>query len=134
MFLTGVTLLLVIEHFAPEGSFTSVSFAAAILVLLASALVASLFFPQFFGKGTDKLERRILGDRFEYHARVQSVIETIRAFPEPQLALQEVNDLLAITVRVRSYQIILLDEATRGFVLFHSYPPRPEMSLRGLAD
>ena len=129
MFLTGVTLLLVIEHFAPEGSFTSVSFGAAILVLLASALVASLFFPQFFGKGTDKLERRILGDRFEYHARVQSVIETIRAFPEPQLALQEVNDLLAITVRVRSYQIILLDEATRGFALFHSYPPRPEMSF-----
>jgi signal transduction histidine kinase len=128
MFLTGFALLLVVEHFAPN-SFDSTGFAAAIGVLLASALVASFFFPQFFGKGTDKLERKILGDRFEYHARVQSVIETIRSFPDPALAMQEVNDLLASTVRVRSYQIVLLDEETRSFVLFHSYPARPEISL-----
>ena len=95
MFLIGFTLLLVTEHFAPD-SFNPTSFAAALGVLLASALAASFFFPQFFGKGTDKLERQILGDRFEYHARVQSVIETIRSFPEPSLAMQEVNDLLAI--------------------------------------
>jgi len=129
MFLTGVTLLLVIEHFAPENSFNPVSFTAAIVVLLASALVASLLFPQFFGKGADKLERQILGDRFEYHARVQSVIETIRSLPEPEIALQELHDLLAITIRVRSYQIILLDEASRGFVLLHSLPPRADMAL-----
>ena len=129
MFLTGFALLLVIQHFAPENSFSPTSFAAAIGVLLASALVASFFFPQFFGKGTDKLERQILGDRFEYHARVNSVIQTIRSLPEPQFALQELNDLLAITIRVRSYQIILLDEATRGFALFHSHPPRPDMAL-----
>jgi len=128
MFLTGFTMLLVISHFWPE-IFKTPSFAVALGVLLASALVASFFFPQFFGKGTDKLERQILGDRFEYHARVNSVIQTIRSLPEPQLALQELNDLLAITIRVRSYQIILLDEATRGFVLFHSHPPRPEISL-----
>jgi signal transduction histidine kinase len=129
MFLTGLTLLLVIEHFAPENSFTSISFTAAIVVLLASALVASLLFPQFFGKGTDKLERQILGDRFEYHARVNSVIETIRSLPEPELALQELNDLLVITIRVRSYQIILLDEASRGVVLLHCHPPRADMGL-----
>lgn len=131
MFLTGMTVLLLIYHFAPTDSFTPLSFLAAIAVLVASALVTSLFFPQLFGRGTDKLERKILGDRFEYHARVQSVIDTIRGFPEPQFALQEVNDLLAITVRVRSYQIILLDEATRGFVLYHSYPSRAEVSLSG---
>jgi len=43
--------------------------------------------------------------------------------------MQELNDLLAITMRVRSYQIILLNETTRGFVLFHCYPPRQEMAL-----
>ena len=64
---------------------------AAIGVLLASALVASLLFPQFFGKGRTNWSGRILGDRFEYHARVQSVIETIRSFPEPELAMQEVQ-------------------------------------------
>jgi signal transduction histidine kinase len=129
MFLIGLTLLLVFALFAPINTFNLLSLAAVIGVLLVSALVTSFFFPQFFGKGTDKLERRILGDRFEYHARVQSVIETIRSFPEPQLAMQEVYDLLAVTIRVRRFQIILLDEATRGFVLFHSYPPRPETLL-----
>ena len=54
-------------------------------MLLASALVASFFFPQFFGKGTDKLERQILGVRFQDHARVNSVIQTIRSLPEPQM-------------------------------------------------
>jgi hypothetical protein len=44
------------------------SFGADMVVLLVSALVAAFFFPQFFGKGSDKLERQILGDRFEYHA------------------------------------------------------------------
>jgi signal transduction histidine kinase len=129
MFLTGLTLLLVIGHFAPVDTFNQVSFSASVVALLVSALATSFFFPQFFGRGTDKLERKILGDRFEYHARVQSVIETIRSFPEPELAMQEVNDLLANTIRVRSYQIILLEEATRGFGLFHSHPPRPEMSV-----
>ena len=133
MFLTGMTMLLVMWHFAPadKDQVPSFAFGTAIVVLLGSALVTSFFFPQLFGRGTDKLERKILGDRFEYHARVQSVIDTIRGFPEPQFALQEVNDLLAITVRVRSYQIILLDEATRGFVLYHSYPARPDISLAG---
>ena len=129
MFLTGFTLLLLIQHFAPENTFNQTSFAAALGVLLASAVVASFFFPQFFGRGSDKLERQILGDRFEYHARVNSVIQTIRSLPEPQLALQELDDLLAITMRVRSYHLILLDEASRGFALFHSHPPRPEMAL-----
>jgi signal transduction histidine kinase len=128
MFLIGFILLLLIEWLAP-GEFTPFSLAAFVGVLLASALGASLLFPRFFGKSTDKLERQILGDRFEYHQRVHSVISTIRSFPEPQFALQELNDLLTLTMHVRSYQIILADEATRGFVLFHSHPPRRETAL-----
>ena len=49
MFLIGFTLLLAIQHFGPDKAFTSFSFGAAIVVLLASALFASLLFPQFFG-------------------------------------------------------------------------------------
>ena len=60
------------------------SFGVAMGVLLVSGLVAGLFFPQFFGHGSDKLERRILGDLFEYHARVQALIQTMRSYPEPQ--------------------------------------------------
>jgi signal transduction histidine kinase len=128
MFLIGLILLLIIERFAPE-KFNPFSFAAFSGALLASALGASILFPHFFGKVPDRLERRILGDHFEYYERAQSVIATIRSFPEAKFALQELNDLLAVTMGVRSYHIILLDEATRGFGLYHSHPPRGERAL-----
>jgi signal transduction histidine kinase len=126
MMMVGFLLLLVITEFAPEHTFTSLSFMAALFVLLASALVASVFFPQFFGKGSDKLERQILGDRFEYHAQVQNLIQIMRSFPEPQFLMQELQELLVGTMRMRSYQIILLDDTSRGFNLFHCFPPRAE--------
>jgi signal transduction histidine kinase len=128
MFLVCFALLLLVWGLNPSA-FTFVSFSLALGVLLASATVASFFFPQFFGRGADALERQILGDSFEYHARVQNVIQTIRSYPEPEFILQEIEELLAITMKVRSYQLILLDEATRGFSLFHSYPSRPGVML-----
>jgi signal transduction histidine kinase len=124
MMMVGFLLLLVISEFAPEHTFTMFSFIAVLFVLLSSALVASVFFPQFFGRGSDKLERQILGDRFEYHAQVQNLIQMMRSFPEPQFMMQELEYLLAGTMKMRSYQIILLDDTTRGFKLFHCYPPR----------
>ena len=48
MMLVGFLLLLVVSEFAPN-IFTPISFAGALAVLLASALVASFFFPLFFG-------------------------------------------------------------------------------------
>jgi signal transduction histidine kinase len=125
MMLVGFLLLLIFSEFAPD-QFSNYSFAVALFVLLASALVASVFFPQFFGKGSDKLERQILGDRFEYHAQVQNLIQMMRSFPDPQFLMQELQDLLAGTMKMRSYQIILLDDTTRGFKLFHCHPPRME--------
>ena len=79
-----------------------------------SALAASLLFPQLFGKGSDTLERKILGDKFEYHARVQNLIQTMRSFPEPEYLLHELEELLAGTMQIKSYQIFLLDDTTRG--------------------
>ncbi|MGA2174725.1 MAG: ATP-binding protein [Verrucomicrobiota bacterium] len=131
MMLVGFLLLLLVSRLAPD-KFTTFSFGADMVVLLASALLAGLFFPQFFGRGSDKLERQILGDRFEYHARVQALIQTMRSYPEPQYLLQELEELLASTMKMRSYQIILLDDTTRGFKLFHSRPQQAESALPDL--
>jgi signal transduction histidine kinase len=131
MMLVGFLLLLLVSRLAPD-QFTTFSFLAEMGVLLASALMAGLFFPQFFGQGSDKLERQILGDRFEYHAQVQNLIQIMRSFPEPQFLMQELQDLLAGTMKMRSYQIILLDDTTRGFRLFHCHPPRLDPALPDL--
>jgi signal transduction histidine kinase len=131
MVLVGFSLLLLLSRLEPK-SFSTFSFVASMGVLMVSALVASLFFPQFFGKGTDALERQILGDRFEYHARVKNLIQTMKSFPEPEFLLLELDSLLADTMKVRSYQIILLDDTTRGFVLLHSHPARVALDLADL--
>jgi len=131
MVLVGFALLLVLSRLKPE-SFSAFSLVASMCVLAVSALLASLFFPQFFGSGSDALERRILGDRFEYHARVKNFIDTMRTFPEPQFLFQELDELLADTMRVRSYEIILLNDTTRGFVLLHSHPTRSNIDLSDL--
>lgn len=121
MVLIGFLLLLLMSRFNP-GGFSTFSFVAAMSALAASAVVASLFFPQFFGKGSDALERKILGDRFEYHARVSNLIEAMKSFPEPEYLLPELDALLINTMMVRSYEIVLLEDATRAFVLLHSHP------------
>jgi signal transduction histidine kinase len=132
MLLVGFFLLLLLSRLAPE-SFSPFSFVASMGVLAVSAVVASLFFPLFFGgKGTDALERQILGDRFEYHARVNNLIEAMKSYPEPEFLLQELDELLISTMAVRSYQIILLDDTTRRFVLLHSQPARVSIDLADL--
>jgi signal transduction histidine kinase len=131
MMLVGFGLLLLLSRVEPE-SFSTFSFVAAMGVLAISALAASFFFPLFFGKGTDALERRILGDSFEYHARVNNLIEAMKSYPEPEFLLQELDELLVSTMVVRSYQIILLDDTTRGFVLLHSHPAQTSIDLADL--
>ncbi len=128
MMLMGFLLLLLVSRMAP-GQFTVFSFVASGAVLFVSALAASFLFPQFFGKGTDTLERKILGDKFEYHARAQNLIQTMRSFPDPEYLLHELEELLAGTMQIRSYQIFLLDDTTRGFKMFHSHPAQPDGGL-----
>jgi len=75
------------------------------------------------------LERRLLGDRFEYHDKVQGFIQSIHAYTDAGLLMDDLHDLLINTVKVRSYEIILLDETTRVFALYRSFPEHPLAAL-----
>ena len=124
MMIIGFTLLLIASRVKPE-QFSVYSFCAALVTLFVSALAASLLFPKFFGKGSDKLERRLLGDHFEYHARVEAFIAALPGFSEAEYLLPELQGLLVGTVKARSFQILLLDDTSRAFMLFHAYPAQP---------
>jgi len=123
----GLILLLIVATLAP--GFTPVSFFSALGVLVASAAIASILFPRFFGSGDEALERRILGDRFEYHDKIQGFIRMIPWYSETSSLLQDFQDLLINTINVRSYQMILVDESSRAFSLLGSYPERPAIQL-----
>ena len=124
IFLIALLLLLIAVRFAPaEHEFNGYSFFASLLVFMVAVILSSFFFPRFFGKGEERLERRILGDRFEYQDRVETTIQAIRSISDIDLLKDELQQLLLLVVRVKSFQIILLDEATRGYSMFQSHPP-----------
>ncbi|MEW6158256.1 MAG: ATP-binding protein [Verrucomicrobiota bacterium] len=128
LFFTGFVLLALLATLFRD-QFTPFSFFSSLLVLLFSAATASLFFPRLFGSGVERLERRILGDRFEYHAQIQGFLESMQWYTDSNLLLDGLHELLVKTMRVRSYHIIVLDEKTRIFSLFRSYPPARESDV-----
>ena len=99
-------------------------FLGALAVVVVNSLVTSLIFPSFFGRGSDALERRILGDRFAYHEHLRSYTQRVRAHPNPESMVPELHDLFTGSVGMKSFQIIMRDETTQTFTLVHSHPDR----------
>lgn len=132
MFLTGLLLLLVALPFAPAGD-SLFPYFAALIVLLLNSILATVLFPKLFGKGEEFIERRLLGDRFEFQDQIRGQIRRIRDCHEPTLLLAGLQNLLVRSMGLRSYQIILLDETTRGFSLFDSYPMQTDTRLPWLS-
>lgn len=131
IFLTGFVFLGVMYGIFPE-KFSPFSLFSALLVLLVSATLTSVLFPRFFGKGEETLERRILGDRFEYQDRVRGFIHTIPFYAESELLISDLHQTLVGTMGVKTYQIILLDEVKRVFSMFRAEPPAREDPIAGL--
>lgn len=131
IFLVGLVCLMILYRIAPN-KFTLFSFFSGLLVLLVSAALTSILFPRFFGKGEEVLERRILGDRFEYQDRVRGFIQTIPFYAESDQLISDLRQTLVSTMGVKTYQIILLDEARRVFSIFRAEPPAREDQIAGL--
>lgn len=129
LFFIGVALLLTATLIAPK-EFTPVAVCSAIAALMISGVVVSVFFPRLFGgTGLETWERRILGDRFEYQDQVRSFIENMSWYRDVPSLFDALHDMLTITFRLRSYQIILRDETSRVFALFRSHPDEPVKQL-----
>jgi signal transduction histidine kinase len=121
VFLVGVCLLLLVVVWQP-GQFNAKSFCIVLGLLLSSATITAVFFPRLFGSGGESFERRLLGDRFEYHDRVRNFIASMASYGDTDLLLGDLDELLVATVHVSSYKIILLDETSRVFSLFRAHP------------
>src|SRR6266404_1446152 len=131
MFLVCLALLLIVQTIFPVELPRSGLF-IVFCVFVVSAIIASSFFPRLFGSGSDTLERRILGDRFEYHDKIQGFIQSLPWYTDSKLLMDDFHDLLVKTVKLRGYCIVLLDETTRKFSPFRSYPDSPSGSLINL--
>ena len=131
IFVVGFLLLLAITLFNP-GQFTTISFLSAMIVLLASTTFGSIYFPRIFGKGPEAWERRFLGDRFEYHDQLRGFIGNMQWYTSSENLLDDLHELLANTVHIKSYQIILPDETNQAFSIYRSHPPQASTELPDL--
>jgi signal transduction histidine kinase len=121
LLLIGLGVLLLLSVFNPDA-FNFYSFSSALAAMLVSAFAAATLFPRIFGRGDDALERRILGDRFEYHDKLKSFIDNLHAYADTSLLLNDLHHLLVQTMSISSYHIVLLDEKKRVFSAFRYYP------------
>jgi signal transduction histidine kinase len=122
LFLIGFTLMLIVSLLAPENAITPFAFWTSLGVLLASGLAATRWMPKLLGAGSESLERRLLGDHFEYQDKIRAFIERCRWQTEMDALLMDLHLLLVNTLKVRAYWLILLDETSRAFTLARAHP------------
>ena len=122
VFVIALVLLLIAWMMAPH-SFTPISFGLSLAVVVVSTAVASLLFPRLFGgSGEDMIERRILGDRFEYHDRIRAFIVSVQESGDSAQMLEGLDELLIKVVRVSGYQLVMLEDMSRKFTVLQEYP------------
>jgi len=121
VFVIALVLLLAAWMAYPQA-FTAFSFVIALVVVVVSTGVASVLFPRLFGSGEDLIERRILGDRFEYHDRIRSFIVSVQESGDATQLLEGLNELLVKVVRVSGYQLVMLEDTSRKFTVLQEYP------------
>lgn len=132
--LIAVVLELFVATFAPEGAVSTYGLTSSIIVLIAASLIASFLFPKFLGGAGEELERRLLGDRFEYQDQIRAFTDRLRWRTDLSGLLAELHGLVINTLRARSYWLILLDETNRAFTLRAAHPPQPERQLAELSS
>jgi signal transduction histidine kinase len=121
VFVIALVLLLAAWMAAPEA-FTAFSFVIALVVVVVSTSVASVLFPRLFGNGEDLIERRILGDRFEYHDRIRAFIASVQESGDAVHLLEGLDELLTKVIRVSGYQLVMLEDNSRKFTVLQEFP------------
>lgn len=117
----GFMLMFVLTLAFPEA-FTLFSILGFLCVLTLSGLISSILFPRLLGGTTESLERRILGDRFEYRDRVKSFIDHLPQYRLIPPLLDDLTSLLSETVKISRIQITLYTPSTREISLNRTVP------------
>jgi signal transduction histidine kinase len=117
----GFGLLFLFAVLMP-GRFTLYSFMASLIAMLISGCISSVFFPKLLGAGAEALERRILGDRFEYQEQLQAFSDTIHLYTDAARLLEEMEGLILKTMKVSSFHAAVLDPQTNQLVVQRESP------------
>ena len=121
IFLSGLCVQLVAWLDHAEG-FTFYSFFAGLGALIVGAICAAVLFPRLFGESSESVERRILGDTFEYQDQVRKFIENMTWYSDMNLLLNDLDDVFVRVFQLETYSLVLRDESSRLFDLARTRP------------
>jgi signal transduction histidine kinase len=125
-------LLLTLASVLIQGSFSEKSFIITLVVVAVSAGIAGIAFPRLVGGNSDSLERRILGDRFEYQEQMREFSRSLRTFTDIEKIVNETLTHLAAVMRLESASIVVLDAKTHEVRYGASHPHNLTSSIAGL--
>jgi len=124
IFVSGLCALLVF-WLGNKLAFSYYSFFAGLATLMIGAICAAVLFPRLFGDSGEVVERRILGDTFEYQDQVGKFIEEMTWYTDMNLLLNDLHELFSRAFQLGSYYVILRDETNLAYELIRSHPPQP---------
>jgi signal transduction histidine kinase len=119
-------ILLTVCALVSPNSYTIESFASAIVVLALSTGLTAYFFPRLLGGRTERLERRILGDLFEYQEQVRAFINTITTYTDATHLIDDTAILLNGAMSFSLVEIVILDVRTQEIQHLSRQPRSPE--------
>ena len=88
-----------------------------------------LFFPRLFAENSDPFEHQWMGEPLEARTQFNAFIRSMQGHTNGEQLLEGLHELLLKVVRLRSYQIIILDEAAHYLTVFRSHPKEPSGAL-----
>lgn len=131
-FSIGFSLVLTLALLRPE-EFPPYAFIGTLAILLASGLLSSLFFPKLLGGRSEILERKILGDRFEYQDQVRAFVESMPEYRKIPKLLDDVAALLVDTMGISRFHLMLFNSTTQEIGLTKSWPATLENGLPAIS-
>jgi signal transduction histidine kinase len=108
--------------FAPRDQFSGYALVSSVVVIFVATLLASVLFPKLLGGTSETLEKRLLGDHFEYQDKVRTFIERCKWHTELDALLADLQNVLVNSLAVRGYSVVLRDETHRAFTLVRAHP------------
>lgn len=124
----GFSLVLLMALFSPEP-LPPFAFGGTLLILVLSGLLSSIFFPKLLGGHTEFIERKILGDRFEYQDQVRNFVDSLPEYREVAPLLDDLETLLGDTVGISRFHLVLFNNTTQEIATTRTWPKNAAQRL-----
>jgi signal transduction histidine kinase len=107
-FALAFLLLFIAASVGPAAGFSFYAFTSSLAVLVLAATITGILFPKLFGGTTELLERRLLGDHFEYQEQIQALADRLHRHTNLAEMWQRTAETLTEGMKIAPVHCLLL--------------------------